>query len=829
MGHAFRCAKTCLVILLGLSFLVLAGGAAYLNQVGFPGQYGNWLKSHLAERGIHLSFETLRYDLRRGLVATEVSFCASDSDGSPMLTAEEVILDIDKTKAVRGKMKLRKIEVLDGTASIPVDESGRFVTARDINGALTISESNRAQVDQATGIIEGIQVSLSTDIKLPDRKAQIQKLGDGPKHSNRILSFILDELALWTLNPDQPPSLTFSSRGDLNHPERIRTSFILEAENLSRNLYDLNRLKLAGDFRAQLVTLDQILLEDANGTATGKADWNTNQKEGRFDLMSTLQLQDFLKSCFGIEVLTDLHLHESPLVDVVGTYSAPNGGALSVSAVGHAKTNRFDFLGSPYEGLTSDFSWQDGNLYLRDLEVRHREGSLTGEILSQDNLVQYDLESTLPLEAFRPFIKPDSGLDRTTKAFAFNENSSLKVSAVGSIDQDNLKSWSAQGNVHLENILYRGAAIHYLKADYNFIPGETEFSNISALLNDDRENVRRRFDARASTEMIADRILYESESRLTTISNLRGKVWPSPIVRIFAPKTAAYLEENFRFYQPPSIVLNGSIAGRGTDRNNTRFSVTVRTEGRSNYPFLGKNLPMEKLRADVTVVGREINVKNLSFATLGGTAGGSVIVTTGDGNSYRGSMKWDNLSFPLISRVYQFEKEEKGVLTGSIDFRGSGGSVRQFNADGLIGIRQGNLVSLPILGPLSPLIAGVLEDKQMGYESAKDASATFAIRNGVLQTQDFVAVSNSLNLTGEGWVDLATERMDMTVRLNARGLLGFITLPLQPLKGIFQFRGTGNYSKPNWRSSPFTRPARGNNDPIFRKPGRAQIVPERSR
>ena len=189
-------------------------------------------------------------------------------------------------------------------------------------------------------------------------------------------------------------------------------------------------------------------------------------------------------------------------------------------------------------------------------------------------------------------------------------------------------------------------------------------------------------------------------------------------------------------------------------------------------------------------------------------------------------MKWDQLSFPLVSRTYEFKEEEKGTLTGSIDFNGTANGIRGFNADGLIGITKGNLVSLPVLGPLSPVIAGVLGDKRMGYQRAKDASSTFAIRQGVAQTKDFVATSTSIVLTGEGWIDLNTKKMDMTVRVNARGLLGLLTIPLKPLKGIFQFRGTGLYSAPLWRSSPFIRPAKGNADPLFQKAGKAQVVPE---
>ena len=69
--------------------------------------------------------------------------------------------------------------------------------------------------------------------------------------------------------------------------------------------------------------------------------------------------------------------------------------------------------------------------------------------------------------------------------------------------------------------------------------------------------------------------------------------------------------------------------------------------------------------------------------------------------------------------------------------------------------------------------------------------------------------------------------LDMTIRMNARGLLGLVTLPLLPFNGLFQFRGQGSIEKPVWRSAPFTQPAAGKNHPIFRDPPRAQIVPER--
>jgi hypothetical protein len=829
MNHTYRVAKTAFILTSAIILVSLVGGLIYLNKVGFPGAYGDRLRSELGDRGLHLSFESLRFDLKRGLVATNVSFYPTEDHLTPLLEAGEITLDLDKTKALRGKFKLLNIQVTNGTARIPVDENGRMVTARDINGALMITESGRATVHETSGLIEGIRVTLSADLKLvKDLGEDLPQDQQKALQSNHVLSLILDELALWSIPPETPPALTFKIKGDLKKPERLTTAFSLNAVNLTRNDYHLDQLQLSGDLQSQLVTLDDILLEDESGSASGQADWSVTRREGRFDVVSDLQLQDFLQSCFGITVLKNLTLETPPVLKLIGTYTAPDSEKFSVRATGHGSIGEFRFLETPFTGLTSDFSWHDGDLYLRDLEVKHQSGQLNGSLLLEKSLARYDVRSTLPLEAFRPFIKPGKSIDRIVEGLKFAENSIVALDVVGSSDRTDLTSWSALGKAHFTNFTYRGARFHHLGSSFNFIPGQTEFSEITALLNDDREPARLRYRGDPSEELYADRILFDPDTRITTISNLRGKVWPTPIIRIFTPTIAEHLEKNYRFHKAPHLVLNGNFAGRKEDRELTLFSVAAKTDGRTDYPFLGKDLPLQNLIADVVVRGAEITTKNISAATLGGSISGSVVadVTSGKKTTYQGAMKWDQLSFPLISRTYEFEDEEKGTLTGSIDFNGTADGIQDFNADGLIGITKGNLVSLPVLGPLSPVIAGVLGDKRMGYERAKDASSTFAIRQGVAQTKDFVATSTSIVLTGEGWIDLDTEKMDMTVRVNARGLLGLLTMPLKPFKGIFQFRGTGLYSAPLWRSSPFIRPAKGNADPLFQKAGKAEVVRE---
>ena len=115
-------------------------------------------------------------------------------------------------------------------------------------------------------------------------------------------------MALWTFSEEAPPQLAFNIKGDLGSPKRLQTSFRLDAVQLKRGQYQLRKILIAGDLQAQIVTLDEISLQDESGSASGQADWSISRNDGRFNLKSDLHIQDFLNNCFDVKVLKDLSL-----------------------------------------------------------------------------------------------------------------------------------------------------------------------------------------------------------------------------------------------------------------------------------------------------------------------------------------------------------------------------------------------------------------------------------------------------------------------------------------------------------------------------------------
>jgi hypothetical protein len=142
-------------------------------------------------------------------------------------------------------------------------------------------------------------------------------------------------------------------------------------------------------------------------------------------------------------------------------------------------------------------------------------------------------------------------------------------------------------------------------------------------------------------------------------------------------------------------------------------------------------------------------------------------------------------------------------------------------------LNKAELLSVPIFGPLSPLISGVLGDRKAGFERAKSAFCNFKIKDGILSTKDFQTTTTSLVFTGDGTLDLKERTIDMTMRMNARGLFSLITLPLRPFYGMFQFRGTGPLKETKWENVMFTSPPDEQGE-VLLAPPKAKIVGARN-
>lgn len=806
------------------------------NQRGFGGEWGDRIEEELARRGIHAEFTSVRFSPLRGVIAKDVTVFLDESPKRVFAHIPVLRIDLDRRRALRGEVVLRDLTLHHATLLIPLGSTSpeaEIVKLEDLTSHVSIDREGHLSLKEARGRLSGMPFRLTVELGSFDL-AHLAKRPPKEDRSARseFLEAFLEELSLWWFPDSEPPEIALDIRGSLQRPDSIRSKFTVEATQVSRNNYPMEHLSLKGEFRDYLVTIDDCGFTNGAGRFRGSGDYDTNRRHGRYDFESDIHLNRFLSNCFGVTTFERIQSVQAPNMSGTGEFHRDANGKLSVRGTGSVSLPSFRIagFGPPFEGLETDYAWQDGKLFLQNLQVMHENGSLTGKILLQDPDIRFQVDSSLPVSAYTQFFKQEGGLIRTISQAAFGDRSSVRIKvANGNIDWRDLKTWNAKGEAEITNVTYRGVPLARAAASFEVSPLGSEYTGIEATFDYRNDETARRFGGPETGAVRAESIVWDSDQRLTTISKLTGTAWPAPLLGLFSPRTAAHVSNNYRFRQPPRFEANGVIdANRPQVRS--KVTTTISSGDVMNYTFLGKEIAIRSPSARIVNRHQRVDVLDMKGRLFEGDFGGDLTVRRAPDQSstYSGGVKWTDLRLRDIGQTYGFGKAEHGYLTGRFDFTGSKGSTRSLEGRGNIALKQGDLFYVPVLGPLSPIFGEVLGDKSLTHEQARDASASFVVQKGVMFTRDFLTSTPSTVFTGEGNIDLSERTIDMIVRMNARGLLGLITLPLRPFNGLFQFQGRGALQRPTWSNAPFTEPSQGKNDPIFRKPSRAvEVAPDR--
>ena len=460
----------------------------------------------------------------------------------------------------------------------------------------------------------------------------------------------------------------------------------------------------------------------------------------------------------------------------------------------------------------------------------HPEGELKGQLLFQDELIRYRAHSTLPIHLFSPFFKNDGAITSSIEKADFRDDSEVILDLIGSIRPSDLTDWSASGQATLKNLHYNRVPVNYATAHFNLTQLQSVYNDVEVEFDLTEGRPFNTFGGPETAIVRADSILFERNDMLTTIEHIHGVCWPSTVLALFLPDTANFLERTYRASEPPAFSSSGTIDHRSAER--TSFHTQIECPAPLYYDFLGKEIQLRDTSVLIHSHQKQVDIKNLSCYSFSGPIKGdfSILFPNQEGRNsdYRGSLIWTRLSLADIVQTYDFDQIEKGLVTGRLDFIGTTGRIETLNGSGSLALEQGELFKAPVFGPLSPLISGIQGHDKASHDTARDASANFLIQDGTLITDDFITSTSSLTVHAEGSVDLARKTLDITARADTKGLLKLVTLPLNltPFSGLFQFRGTGPITDPQWNNTPFTPQTKKKKPPLFAPPPKARVVPE---
>ena len=821
--HLVRNLRTAVWLAL-LALIPLCGfGLYWANKIGLPNQWREALEQEISKHGVHVEIASLSYIPLRGFVAKDVRIFAEPERIHEISRLERAELALDYAKLAGGEFRIKKAELRNARLLLPVhpkNPAGETLDFTGIYGTILVSDDNFIEIRDGRGEVGGIGVTIVARLQGndPSKRSPDEERNDGRRRE--MIARILAELKHWDFGTESQPKVHVEISGNLKEKETIKANFRIEATSVEKQQYRLEDVSARGSLAGYLLTINSFSAHDSRGTVAGRADYRLLTQEGRFDIESSIDIPRLLKSWLSSPVGGDLLIGGHQRVQAAGDFDLSDVSKPAVHLTGHALCNSIMFRGITFDSLETWFSFQEGNLFLRDLTLTRPDGVAKAKLLIEGSSVRMTLHSTLPAPIFKPFF-PGLPIEIIIGNFTENKDPYTEVFLEGSFDTHNRLLWEYTGHGNIRNLSYKGVPVKAANCSFTLNHHELDFHDGSVTFDYTEYPLRKAHGGPREGTAKFGRIHYDGSNKTVGVEAVSGEFWVAPMIRLFASKVADDLEQ-YRFHTPPSLSGYGIIDV--TPQGRTDLNVKFSTDGNADYKFLGEDITVNGAKANVSIRGDRVGISELTLGAFDGKVSGN-LVHSGK-TRLTGEFNWSKLSMSALASTYGFEMKGGGLVTGRLDFGLAGADVKTMEGKGLLGLEQAELFSVPVFGPLSSVMARVLNDERKGYERAKSAFFTFDIKDGILRTRDFHTATTSVTFAGDGEVDLSSKIMDFTIRLNARGLLGLITLPLRPFYGLFQFRGTGSLAKPIWENVHFTSPPEGQNEILLAPPPKALVVPE---
>ena len=801
--HLLRNLRTAAFLLVLVAVVTAVAVLWWANHTGLPATWRAAIEREFAKQGIHLSIGSLSYIPFKGIVASEVRVFADAQHAVILSQLERILIELDKAKLARGDVGLTKIQITDTSLRLPVQPGSPGTEVLEITGltgTLLLPGGRLLEVRDAHGTVAGIEMTLGARLlRHRDTGAPVQ--ADSNDESRlRLVSQILAELRNWHFDQTHRPTLRVFVEGDLSDGASIVARMALQARAVEKNGHVIDKVAAEGHLSGSLISLNSVHARDANGIFEGRVDYDIHSREGRFDGTSSLNVPQLLKSWLGLPALEDITFGGGQSLEAEGDFKVDQNGVAQVRVTGHARCTAVVLHGMPFDLIEGAFSWLDGEAYLRDVRLVRPDGEASGKIMIQWPRVRLALKTNLPIAVYRPFFV-DQPLEQVLNDFGTRAHASVRVALEGGFDATDKQSWALTGSGQVKNVTYRGVPVDSAQCKMSLSSAALDFSDGTVVFNYQDYPLRKAFGGPASGTVHAGRVRYDNANGTVAVEDVLGSIWAAPVLRMFAPDIADSLEI-YRFHRPPRLSASGIIDV--TERGRTALTVGFRSKDPAEYVFLGKNLTLLQSSGKVGIRGGAVLIDDLDVVTFNGPVSARVHVL--NSGKITGEFSWTDLSMAAINATYGLNMKGGGTLTGRLEFGLNPDKLETMTGSGLVSVEQAELFSAPILGPLSSLLAAILGNRHAGYERAHSAFCTFTIRDGILYSKDFRTSTTSLVFAGDGSVDLKNRTLDMTLRVDARGLLGIVTLPLRPFYGLFQFRGTGPLAKPEWSNAAFTQP-----------------------
>jgi hypothetical protein len=287
---------------------------------------------------------------------------------------------------------------------------------------------------------------------------------------------------------------------------------------------------------------------------------------------------------------------------------------------------------------------------------------------------------------------------------------------------------------------------------------------------------------------------YDFVKHEVRLTDVRSTLRPTDAILWVEPKLFKHVAP-YKFRQPPTVVANGVIHFGAP---NDHLELRVDAPGGMDYVFLGKTLPVDRVSGRLLFTDNRLELSEIAGALFTGTVRGAADISLAKGDPhYHANLAVDGLDFPRVADLYFKYQTTRGRLNGAYDWTGLGSEARSMRGSGNVKVTEGDVFAIPVFGPLSGMLNAIIPGA--GYSLAHKANATFAVKEGVIHTDDFKVSGKLFGMVGHGDVHFLDDKLDFDIRIDATGPGVLLT----PMYKLFEYKGEGSIMKPNWHPKRF--------------------------
>jgi len=754
-----------LFVILGVPAVVL-----YLKFAGLGPNATKWVEEALAKVGVDATVGRLVIDPIDGLVARDLSVVAPGEPDSPLAEIRHASLSIRWSALAAGRLEFEKIVVHGGEVLLSTPGARRV--ALEKFDATLIFSPGQVRVANVSCLLAGIEVKASGTLLNPEAlRGAPPKANAGPSSAQGLMESVRTWVDKFQFEGGRP-HLNVQFGGDFGQPDTLRAEFFeLHAGKVRIHHWTIDSIHVSGDYRDRVLSIQSIEMHDRKGRFSATALWQTLTGALSFEVENTMDFRPFLPSTVAAGALDELRFEDSPDFSVTGELQL-GAGVPKGQVHGEMHAGKFKWRTLDFDSLQTAFAWKDGVLFLREARLERRKGVAIADIYLAPGDFRLRAKSSVNPQPFFAFA--DARARMTLDALELIDAPLVRLSLWG--PRPDFAHVRGEGEMRFGRAKLRGIEI---------TSGKTKIEI------EDRALTYRDLEIRRPEGVATGTVVYDIGKREVRFSDVVSRLNVYDALYAIDPKLAKSVEP-FRFRDPPLVGIDGMLHLEDPTRN--KFDVTMDASG-LKYDVAGKTLPFGKSQGNLRFRGRRLSVDLPRAELFGGRVGVQADVSLDSSDrTYRVSIKPDRVPFLPLAKLYFNYSKTQGFLSADYTFRAKFGETWSMVGAGTVNVRDGNVFAIPVLGALSEVIESVIPG--MGYQPARMASASFTMADGIVNTSDFLVEGQGFEMRGEGDLDIAKNRMDFSIRVNAKGVAGIVLLPVSK---VFEYVSDGKLSKPDWR------------------------------